>query len=161
MRLERLHLITLSLVTARAAALMPSSLRVLARPQPACSVLGANGVKCSRVGVAAAVGDRRRYTSTALACSPAGPSSPSSPPPSSPSPHGAVRVGCNDAGAIERLGGLLADVLCRGDALLLHGDLGAGKTTLSRGLVRSKMCDPHMAVTAAHALTPSLSPCCA
>jgi hypothetical protein len=166
MRLERLHMIMLSLVTARATTLKPSSMRVLASPQPAFSVLRGNRVTCSRVGVGAAVGGRRRYTSTALACSTAaGRSSSPFPPPSPPpqpysSPSTAVHVTCNDADAIERLGALLAHVLCRGDALLLHGDLGAGKTTLSRGIVRSKMRDPHMTVTATCALTPSLTPCC-
>jgi len=52
-----------------------------------------------------------------------------------------------DADGLERLGELLAGLLCRGDVVLLHGDLGAGKTTLSRGLVRAKLNDPEMAVT--------------
>jgi tRNA threonylcarbamoyladenosine biosynthesis protein TsaE len=40
-----------------------------------------------------------------------------------------------DAPATEALGGALARMLARGDAVLLFGALGAGKTTLARGLV--------------------------
>lgn len=40
-----------------------------------------------------------------------------------------------DAAATEALGASLATVLAPGDALYLFGDLGAGKTTLARGLV--------------------------
>ncbi|MFN3910991.1 tRNA (adenosine(37)-N6)-threonylcarbamoyltransferase complex ATPase subunit type 1 TsaE [Hyphomonas sp.] len=35
------------------------------------------------------------------------------------------------------LGGRLAALLRRGDVVALHGDLGAGKTTLARGLIQS------------------------
>ena len=35
------------------------------------------------------------------------------------------------------LGGRLAPLLRRGDVVALHGDLGAGKTTLVRGLIQS------------------------
>ena len=35
------------------------------------------------------------------------------------------------------LGARLALLLRRGDVIALHGDLGAGKTTLARGLIRS------------------------
>jgi tRNA threonylcarbamoyladenosine biosynthesis protein TsaE len=41
-----------------------------------------------------------------------------------------------DADATAALGAQLADKLAPGDALLLFGDLGAGKTTLARGLIR-------------------------
>lgn len=40
-----------------------------------------------------------------------------------------------DAAATEALGARLAALLQPGDALFLFGDLGAGKTTLARGLV--------------------------
>jgi tRNA threonylcarbamoyladenosine biosynthesis protein TsaE len=39
--------------------------------------------------------------------------------------------------ATERLGAALARLLRPGDALLLDGELGAGKSTLARGLVRA------------------------
>jgi tRNA threonylcarbamoyladenosine biosynthesis protein TsaE len=39
--------------------------------------------------------------------------------------------------ATERLGAVLAKLLQPGDALLLTGELGAGKSTLARGLVRA------------------------
>jgi tRNA threonylcarbamoyladenosine biosynthesis protein TsaE len=42
---------------------------------------------------------------------------------------------------VERLGASLARLLRPGDALLLYGELGAGKTTLARGLVRA-LADP-------------------
>jgi tRNA threonylcarbamoyladenosine biosynthesis protein TsaE len=39
--------------------------------------------------------------------------------------------------ATERLGGRIARLLKTGDAVLLRGELGAGKSTLARGLVRA------------------------
>jgi tRNA threonylcarbamoyladenosine biosynthesis protein TsaE len=42
-----------------------------------------------------------------------------------------------DAQALERLGGRIAGLLGRGEAVCLWGPLGAGKSTLARGLVRA------------------------
>jgi tRNA threonylcarbamoyladenosine biosynthesis protein TsaE len=41
------------------------------------------------------------------------------------------------AEAMQRLGAELASRLAVGDTLLLHGDLGAGKTTLTQGIARA------------------------
>jgi len=46
-----------------------------------------------------------------------------------------ILIALPDAAATEVLGAKLAGLLAVGDALLLFGDLGAGKTTLARGLV--------------------------
>lgn len=42
-----------------------------------------------------------------------------------------------DAEATEQFGAAIASLLRPGDVLALQGDLGAGKTTLTRGLVRA------------------------
>jgi len=42
----------------------------------------------------------------------------------------------------RRLGGKLAQLLRAGDVMALHGELGAGKTTLARGLIQSRL-GPH------------------
>jgi tRNA threonylcarbamoyladenosine biosynthesis protein TsaE len=42
----------------------------------------------------------------------------------------------NSAAATERLGARLAKIIKPGCVMYLHGDLGAGKTTLARGLLR-------------------------
>ena len=54
---------------------------------------------------------------------------------------------CRSAEDIELLGKSLAPRLQTGDVIFLNGDLGAGKTTLSRGIIRSKFEDDHMVVT--------------
>lgn len=51
-----------------------------------------------------------------------------------------------DAAASERLGASLAPLLRARDVVALHGDLGAGKTTLARGLLRTLAGDPEMDV---------------
>lgn len=54
---------------------------------------------------------------------------------------------CKTVEDIENLGARLSSVTCIGDVLLLRGDLGAGKTTLARGLIRHKFSDDTMRVT--------------
>jgi len=51
-----------------------------------------------------------------------------------------------NAAASESLGAALAPLLRRGDVVCLQGDLGAGKTTLARGLLRTLAGDPDMDV---------------
>jgi tRNA threonylcarbamoyladenosine biosynthesis protein TsaE len=51
-----------------------------------------------------------------------------------------------DAAASERLGAKLAPLLRARDVVALQGDLGAGKTTLARGLLRALAGDPEMDV---------------
>jgi tRNA threonylcarbamoyladenosine biosynthesis protein TsaE len=46
-------------------------------------------------------------------------------------------IALSDESATERLGAGLAHALRRGDAVCLYGPLGAGKTTLARGLIRA------------------------
>ena len=54
---------------------------------------------------------------------------------------------CASAADIEVFGQHLGTFLDIGDVLLLHGDLGAGKTTLSRGVIRNKLNDETARVT--------------
>jgi tRNA threonylcarbamoyladenosine biosynthesis protein TsaE len=42
-----------------------------------------------------------------------------------------------DADATAEIGALLAQVLIPGDVIALYGDLGAGKTTMARGLLKA------------------------
>ncbi|QPC86104.1 tRNA (adenosine(37)-N6)-threonylcarbamoyltransferase complex ATPase subunit type 1 TsaE [Mesorhizobium sp. NBSH29] len=51
-----------------------------------------------------------------------------------------------DERATVQLGQDLAAALRSGDVIALHGDLGAGKTTLSRGLIRALTADPTLEV---------------
>lgn len=46
-----------------------------------------------------------------------------------------VRVGLGDEGATRALGALIARHVTPGDVILLCGELGAGKTTMTQGLV--------------------------
>jgi N-acetylmuramate 1-kinase len=48
-----------------------------------------------------------------------------------------VNIDLDDARATERLGEDLARALKKGDVLTLYGDVGAGKSTLARGLIRA------------------------
>jgi tRNA threonylcarbamoyladenosine biosynthesis protein TsaE len=51
-----------------------------------------------------------------------------------------------DLAATERLAAQLADVARTGDAILLHGPLGAGKTALARAFLRQASGDPALEV---------------
>jgi len=51
-----------------------------------------------------------------------------------------------DEAATERLGDDIAAALQPGDVVALHGDLGAGKTTLARAILRSLAADPALEV---------------
>jgi tRNA threonylcarbamoyladenosine biosynthesis protein TsaE len=48
-----------------------------------------------------------------------------------------MRVKLPDADATTRLGQVIAPLLASGDAVLLYGPLGMGKSTLARGLIRA------------------------
>ena len=56
-------------------------------------------------------------------------------------------VKCETTEDIEELGICLADYLDIQDVILLSGDLGAGKTTFARGIIRCKFGDNNMVVT--------------
>ena len=48
-----------------------------------------------------------------------------------------MRIDLRDADATTRLGRVIAPLLAPGDAVLLYGPLGMGKSTLARGLIRA------------------------
>ena len=54
---------------------------------------------------------------------------------------------CKTPEDIEKVGSRVAAIVGNGDVILLKGDLGAGKTTFTRGLIRSKFEDEDMRVT--------------
>jgi tRNA threonylcarbamoyladenosine biosynthesis protein TsaE len=58
----------------------------------------------------------------------------------------ALEILLPDLTATEALGSRIAAALRPGDAILLHGDLGAGKTSLTRGLLRALCADPQLDV---------------
>jgi tRNA threonylcarbamoyladenosine biosynthesis protein TsaE len=51
-----------------------------------------------------------------------------------------------DRATTERLGHVLAETLCPGDSLFLIGDMGAGKSTLARAIIRQASRDGALAV---------------
>ncbi|MGB6119943.1 MAG: tRNA (adenosine(37)-N6)-threonylcarbamoyltransferase complex ATPase subunit type 1 TsaE [Mesorhizobium sp.] len=57
-----------------------------------------------------------------------------------------ISVALSDDAATTRLGADLAAAAKAGDVFALHGDLGAGKTTLARGFVRQMAGDPDLDV---------------
>lgn len=57
-----------------------------------------------------------------------------------------VRLFAPDEKATSAIGAELADLVRQGDLVLLGGDLGAGKTTLARALIRNRMTDPALEV---------------
>jgi len=54
----------------------------------------------------------------------------------------AIEIHLPDAKAADRLGERLAALLTAGDTVMLEGDLGMGKTTLARGIVRGFCGEP-------------------
>lgn len=54
---------------------------------------------------------------------------------------------CESEGDVEAIASYIASVAGNGDVILLRGDLGAGKTTFARGIIRTKFDDESMRVT--------------
>lgn len=72
-----------------------------------------------------------------------------------PAPPPSVRVHLSDAEATTAIGERLASLLRAGDLLILTGDLGAGKTTLTQGLgrglgVRGPITSPTFVISRVH-----------
>jgi len=61
-------------------------------------------------------------------------------------PSSSRRLNLPDIAATEALGIRVASLLRRGDAVLLEGPLGAGKSVLARALLRSAAGDPELDV---------------
>ena len=57
------------------------------------------------------------------------------------------KVVCKSEEEIESLGWKISSIAGNSDVILLKGDLGAGKTTFTRGLIRAKFEDETMRVT--------------
>ncbi len=53
--------------------------------------------------------------------------------------HPELTIDLPDEAATARLGARLGAIARAGDVIALHGDLGAGKSTLARGLIRSRL----------------------
>ena len=62
------------------------------------------------------------------------------------SPPSSRRLNLPDIAATEAFGSRIATLLRRGDAVLLEGPLGAGKSVLARALLRSAAGDPALEV---------------
>jgi tRNA threonylcarbamoyladenosine biosynthesis protein TsaE len=70
-------------------------------------------------------------------------------------PEVAIRTDVPSAAAMRALGGMLAGALRKGDLVVLTGDLGAGKTTLTQGigsrlLVRGEVTSPTFVIARVH-----------
>ena len=57
-----------------------------------------------------------------------------------------LSIELSDEAATVQLGAQLAEVAQAGDVIFLHGELGAGKTALSRGFLRHFFADPLLEV---------------
>jgi tRNA threonylcarbamoyladenosine biosynthesis protein TsaE len=57
------------------------------------------------------------------------------------------KISCETPESIEAFGSRVASIVGSSDIILLKGDLGAGKTTFTRGLIRAKFEDEDMRVT--------------
>ncbi len=57
-----------------------------------------------------------------------------------------MRLHLKDESETQRLGEKLASMARPGDALLLEGQLGAGKSSLARAFIRAAMNDPYLVV---------------